>query len=174
MVSVPDTRATPPTHVHREWAQVIDPVGHPRRRHGVGHQGHPVGTRRLCHVPVDRGVDVHPIGDQLDGHRRVFQEGDDRTGLATIDRTHGVEQVRSHRRARTDRRPRLFVGRLGVADRHDDARIDEPPDRGQRAVAFRRDGHHANGATARSEHAVDLGGVRVSHQRRLVGAATQR
>ena len=114
---------------------------------------------------------MHAVGDQFDGHPRVFEESDDRPGLAAIDRAHRVEQVRAHRRARVDRSPRLLVGRLGVPDGGHHARIEQLPDRGERAVAFRREGDHANGTSARSEDPVDLGGVRVAHQRRLVGAA---
>ena len=51
------------------------------------------------------------------------------------------------------------------------ARIDELTDRRDGAVAFRCKGDHANGSSAGVEDAGDLGGVRVTHQRRLVRAA---
>ena len=54
--------------------------------------------------------------------------------------------MRAHRRARRNRRPRLFVRRLGVADGRHDARIDDLPDRREGAVAFRRDGDHPDRA----------------------------
>ena len=114
---------------------------------------------------------MHAIGDQFDCHPVIFEERDDRAGLTTIDRAHRVEQVCAHRRTGRDRRPRLLIGRVGVAHGGYRARIDDPPDRRQGAVAFRREGDHANGASARIENAVDLGGVRVTHQGRLVRAA---
>ena len=52
--------------------------------------------------------------------------------------------------------------------------VDDLPDRRNGAVAFRRDGDHADGPAARFENAVDLGGIRIPHQRRLVGAAPLR
>ncbi len=114
---------------------------------------------------------MHTVGDQFDGHPRVFEERDDRPGLTTIDRAHRVEQVRAHRRARRDRRPRLLVGRLGVADGGHRTRVDDPTDRRKRTVAFGCEGDHANSPAACGENAVDLGGVRVTHQGRLVRAA---
>ena len=58
-----------------------------------------------------------------------------------------------------------------MADGRHHARVDDLPNRRKGAVAFRREGDHADGSCDRIENAVDLGGVRVAHQRRLVGAA---
>ena len=58
-----------------------------------------------------------------------------------------------------------------MTDRSHHARVDELPDRREGAVAFRRKGHHADGPSAGVEDAGDLGGVRVTHQGRLVRAA---
>ncbi len=73
-----------------------------------------------------------------------------------------------------DRRSGLVVGRLGVPDRGHHARVDELLDRRQGPVALRRDGDHADRAVAGAQHRVDLGGIGVPHQGRLVGTAPQR
>ena len=80
----------------------------------------------------------------------------------------------AHRRTRVDRRRGLFVRRFGVADGGNHACVDDLPDRGKGAVTFRRDGDHPDGTAARFENAVDLGGIGIPHQRRLMGAAPQR
>ena len=85
---------------------------------------------------------------------------------------HRVEQVRPHRRARRDRLPRLFVGRLGVADRGDHTRIDDSADRRQRSDALGRQGHHPNRPITHGKNAVELGRIRVAHQGRLVGTTS--
>ena len=96
------------------------------------------------------------------------------SGFAGVDRAHRVEQVCADRRARIDRRPRLVIRRLGVADGGHHAGVDDLPDRRKGAVAFRRDGDHADGSAARFENTIDLGGVGIPHQGRLVGAAPLR
>jgi len=157
--------------VDRHRPEGIDPVSHAGGRHGVGDQRDPVGSDRAHDVPVDRRVDMHTVGDDFDGDPGVFEQRDDGTGLATVDRTHGVEQVGAHGRARCDRRPRLLVGRLGVADGRDRPSIDDLTDRLERAVAFRCEGDHPDRPGTRAENVADFTGVRVAHQRRLVRAA---
>ena len=64
------------------------------------------------------------------------------------------------------------VRRFGVADGGHHARFDDLPDRGKGAVAFRRDGDHADGTPARFENAVDLGGIGIPHQAPADGRRT--
>ena len=161
--------ASHPTHdIHRHRAKPVAAVGHTGRGHRVGHQRQPIRTHAPAHVSIQRGVDVHTVGDQFDCHTGVFEQRDHRTGLAVIDRAHRVEQVRPHRRARRDRRPRLFIGRVGVAHRGDNARVDDSPDGRQRADPLRRQSDHPNRRTAHRENTVEFFGIRVAHQRRLV------
>ena len=122
-------------------------------------------------MSIQGGIDVHTISNQFDGHPGVFQERNHWAWLASMDRAHRVEQVRPHRRPRRDRRLRLLVGRLGVADRGHRTRIDDSADRRERSGALGRQGHHANRPITYGQNAVELGRVRVAHQGRLVGAA---
>ena len=125
-------------------------------------------------MTVDGGIHVHAIGDQFDGDPLIFQKRNDRARLTTVDRTHRIEQMRTHRCARRDRRPRLLIGRLGVANGSHHASADDLADRRERAITLRSEGDHSNGPSTRIQHAVDLGGIRVTHQGRLVSAAPLR
>ena len=125
-------------------------------------------------MSIQSRVDVHPVGDQFHCHPRVFEQRNDRPRFAGVDRAHRVEQVCAHGRARVDRRAGLVIRRLGVADGGHHACVDDLPDRRKGAVAFGRDGDHADGTAARFENTVDLGRVGIPHQGRLVGAAPLR
>ena len=103
-------------------------------------------------MAVERSIDVHSVGDQLDGHPRILQQGDDRTRLAVVDRSHRVEQMRRHRRPGLDRGPGLGVGRLGVANGRNHIRINQGGDRIQCAAAFRSQRHHPDRPAAGVEH----------------------
>ena len=82
----PASRATRSTTSTSRSAEPVGAVGHARGGHRVGHGGHPVRARGPHHVLPQRGVHVHAVGDQLDGHAVVVQQRDDRTGLAVVQR----------------------------------------------------------------------------------------
>ena len=124
-------------------------------------------------MPVDRRVDVHPVGDDLDGDPVVLQQRDDRAGLAAVDGPHRVEQMGTDSCAGVDGRAGLGVGRLGVPDGHHDTRRPELGDGGERAVAFRSQRHHPDAARPGIEHTGHLVAVRIAHQRGFVCTTAQ-
>ena len=126
----------------------------------------------MAHVAVQRGIDVHTVGDHLDGHPWIVQQGDHRSRLAVVDWPHGIEQVSSHGGSSVDRRTRLRVGGLGVAHRSDGPGIDHSPDRGQRPGALRREGHHPDRPVAGGQHRAYLDRIGIAEQHRIVSAAT--
>ena len=86
----------PVDHVDGQRPDPVGPVGPAGRGHRIGHQRQPVGTGAAAGEAVQRGVDVHAVGDQFDRHPRVLQQRDHRTRLAVMDRAHSVEQVSAH------------------------------------------------------------------------------
>jgi len=77
-----------------------------------------------------------------------------------------------HGRPGVDRRPGLFAGGVGVADRGDRAAGRHPPGRGPAARPLRGQGDHPDRPPPRRQHPIRLGRVRVAQRGELVGAAT--
>ncbi len=118
------------------------------RRGGIGHQGHPLGSRRLDSGSQYRGVDVNTVGDQLDGHPRVLEQRKDRPGLAVMHRPHRVEQVRADGRTEFDGPAGLFVRRVRMSNGDNHSGIDEADNRLIAAGAFRCQGDHPDCAVS--------------------------
>ena len=80
--------------------------------------------------------------------RRSQHRADD-AGLAVRERTHGVEDVRGVACAALDRRHRLRVSGVGVAERNDQPAVRGRGDQIERARKLRREREDARGAAAR-------------------------
>ena len=111
------------------------------------------------------------VGDEFDGDSRILDQRDHRARLSPVDRTHRVEKMGAHRGAGRNRCAGLFVGGLGMADSHHHAGVDELPDRGRRTGTLRSDGHHPDRSRRGGQQPVDLGRVRVPHERGLMSTA---
>lgn len=83
-------------------------------------------------------MDVHAVGDQLDGDPGVFQQCQRGTGLAVMQRPHRVEQVGADRRAEVDGAAGLLVTGIGMAKGDNHSSVNQPGDRRVAAAAFGR------------------------------------
>ena len=119
-------------------------------------------------------VQVHQVGDQLDGHPLVVQQRADRAGLAVVQRAHPVEQVGGDRRARVDRGHDLGQRGVGVPDRGDGALADQPADRVHGVGQLGGQGDHPHRALARVEQGLHRRAVRRTQDGRVVRAAAGR
>ena len=79
---------------------------------------------------------------------RERERGADDAGCAMVQRRHRVEQMGEHPRAGVDRGQRLIVGRVGVADRNDDAAGGQRADGVECAIEFGREGNQLEGLEA--------------------------
>jgi hypothetical protein len=116
-----------------ESAQLVLPVARTRGRDGIRHQRHPLRARGRDQPAEECVVDVESVGNDLQGDPGIFQERQNRARLALVERPHGIEQVRRHGGARCDRRLRLGVGGVGVANCGDGAMRRDGVDRLQAA-----------------------------------------
>ena len=96
--------------------------------HRVGDERHPVDPGRRDGHAHGGGVQVDPVGDQLDGHAGVVQERADRTWRAVVQWRHPVEQVRADRRARVHGGQDGLVAGVAVPDRGGGARVEHLAD----------------------------------------------
>ena len=102
-----------------EVAKPIRTVSDPGAGHGIGDERDPAlsclpdhGCRNRC--------DVHPVEDQLHNHVGSCERRSRDSGIAMVERTHGVEEVRHAPHAEIERDVRLLRGRVGVAARDRD------------------------------------------------------
>ena len=100
-------RAVHPCHTGRQHRPAPCRAETRRRRDSgrgrrVGDQRDPVGSGRLDRRVHHRGVDVHAVRDQLDGHPRILQQRQRRSRLAMVQRPHRVEQMGADRGAQRD------------------------------------------------------------------------
>ena len=79
--------------VDGQGAEPVGAVGHTGGGHRVGDQRDPVRPDAAADLPVQGGVQVHPVGDQFHGHPGVLHQRDHRSGFAVVHRPHRVEQV---------------------------------------------------------------------------------
>ncbi|SKV04908.1 Uncharacterised protein [Mycobacteroides abscessus subsp. abscessus] len=113
-------------------------------------------------------MDVHPVGDQLDGHVRALQKCGDGARLAVVDRPHGIEQVGGHGCPCRNRLLCLLIGGIGMPHGGHHSPPREHFDRRYRARQLGCDGDHLDVPTPGVEQPFQLAKVRFAKQPRVV------
>ena len=106
-----------------EVADPSAPIARPGERDGVADQQQSVRWLQSGDERPHAGIDVDPVGDELnvDGVVEQGRHGDARRMV--IDAAHGVEQMRRRARSGVVSGPRLGEGRRGVTDRDRDVAL---------------------------------------------------
>ena len=132
-------RATPSFTDNLEISQAIVAVRHARGGDAVAYQQNRVESLGADQDLNRRSGDVHTIGDHFGGHFGIGEDRADHAGIAVLERAHRVVHVNRVARPGVDRRARLIVIGVGVADRRDDLRRDRRGDQFERAGKFGRE-----------------------------------
>ena len=114
-----EPRATPLLDLDIEVAEPIRTVIEPGAGHGIGDERDPALSRLPDHGCRNR-CDVHPVEDQLHDDVGSRERRSRDSGIAMVERTHGVEEVRHAPHAEIERDVRLLRGRVRVAARDRD------------------------------------------------------
>src|ERR1039458_9482403 len=103
------------------------------------------------HESQGGGRDVNAVADDLAAYLREVEDGTDYARLAVVEGSHAVEDVGGGTRAGRHGGSRLIVGRVAVADRGDDAGVDQCANEFERARQLRGERHQAHGTAAGGE-----------------------
>ena len=123
------------------------------RRHRVGHQ-HRSGLTAQREAEHGRR-DMLAVDDHAEPGAGRFESGGDRPGLAQLQRSHRIEEMREARDPLRQRGAGLCIGRHGVAEADANTGLGEPRGKSRRHLLGRQRDHH--GANLRSrEHLLVL------------------
>ena len=114
-----EPRATPFVDLDIEVAEPIRTVIEPGAGHGIGDERDPALSCLPDHGCRD-GCDVHPVEDELHDDVGSRERRARDSGIAMVERTHGVEEVRHAPHAEIEGDVRLLGGRVRVAARDRD------------------------------------------------------
>ena len=90
---------------------------------------------------------MNAVGDDVGGHAIIGEDRTENTGIAMVERSHGIERVGSMSCPSIDSAfGSLKIG-VGVSETYTNASTGSLGDHLGRTIQFRSDGHHANLAT---------------------------
>ncbi len=114
----------------------------------------PLAFRNKLH---DRGIEMNPVRDDVGGEPRIGQHFAQNSGIAMIQRPHGVEGVSGMASARGDAGASRVQVSVGVPQAHANSARGGLRDDLERARQFRRNREHANVSSRRLPEAIKSG-----------------